>query len=875
MSVRLKVFLCLAGVAVLLWLACAFLATRIFLENFKGLDEQRISRSVDRVGDYISDREQTIATATKLWAASGGPASAESADKFLTTTGLNIAAVVDASGKVSNVYWSKAPTAPDSPLTQGDAANISRLISMAHADGKVVSGLLSTTYGPMIFAAIGFPEGSPNAGSGFLCGQFLGKSYVEQINDQLLINASLLPPTEENLRALKDGGSIVVPPPGEGASEIAGYTLLKDAFGNPATVLKVTEIRQVYIAGTNSVQFFLGITAGSGILVVIVGTLLVEALVTGRIRKLIRSARHADQNGMDDLPRKFTRGADEISSLARVTKSMVDRLRASQLLYRAVIETQADLIVRFKYDGEITFANQAISRFLGRHQKNLVGRNISEFFSQAAIGVNFLEEAKSAISQAHPKPLDLQYTKQPSAGDEPPSEAPGQQWLEWNLRALKAEDGAENEIQAVGHDITMSREYAAGLEVAKEAAESANKAKTEFMTIMGHETRTPLTSIMGFASILEKTPLSTEQKEYVDLIRASGHSLLTLLNDLNDYSNLDGGKVDIKLSPIRIRDLVKEVIASNSPEARAKGLELEAEIDLDAPEYIEGDAIRLRQILNNLVDNGIKFTSRGFVRLGVRGIGNDMARFTVQDTGVGISEEGLSRLFQPFSRLEPSATKGYGGAGLGLAICQRHVERLGSKIEVESAPGLGSLFRFDIKIGNPAVASSGGGEFTESNQPSDEGMPLVPPSILIVEDNAINRKVASRMIELLGFPCETASSGRLCLEMTAQKHYDIIFMDIQMPEMDGFETVKHLRGREAVGKARSYVVACTAFNLPGDRERCLEAGMDSYISKPLQASAIKDAFRDYVKKVHAPTAKESAGAGGAKWPSYEFRSASI
>lgn len=856
MSVRLKVFLCLVGVATLLWLASAYMAINIFVDSFKGIDEKTIQRSVDRIQDIVEEKEKGVVSVSRLWA-SGSAFTALSTEQssaaFLEASGMNMAAFVDMSGKVEPVHWRNAPVSQGILLTQGDAAQVAKLVGEAQSKGAPISGIMNTAYGPMMFAAIALNQTQKldQTRVGFVAGKFLDQRFQNELREQMLRNVEFLEPTGSLMEMFKGKAGdapIVVPTPDPNSNDVSGYCLLRDSIGEPALIIKVTEGKAAYISGSSNLRFFLGISAGLAILVVVLATILVEALVTGRIRKLTKSAKHADHNGMSDLPKRMTSGSDEIASLARVTKSMVDRLRASQLLYRAVIESQADLIIRFKLDGEITFINQAFARFVGRHQKTVVGKNLSAFFNEKNTGIDFVQTCKEVTVLPKPEALEVEY-RQPKEG----TDQTETHWLEWSVRLLSGEDGMEDEIQAVGHDVTFRREYAAQLETAKNAAEAskeeaigANRAKSEFLAIMGHETRTPLTSILGFVSILERTPLNPEQKEYIELIRASGNSLLALLNDLNDYANLSNGAFDLRKATIRVTDLVKEIISTSSPEARAKNLDLESEIDLDAPDFIEADDKRLRQVLYNLVDNGIKFTNQGYVRLGVRASGDRQVQFWVKDTGVGITEEGHKRLFQPFA-IGESDTRGYGGAGLGLTICRKLVEQMGGEIQIKSQPGLGSLFAFSIPIGNPVIEASAipaplhpVQEKAAAQRESGEEL----PAILVVEDNAINRKVACRMIEMLGFACESAESGGKCLEMAKAKHYDIVFMDIQMPEMDGYETVRNLRKMEALNPSkRSYIIACTAFNLPGDRERCLEAGMDNYVSKPLQSSPIREAIQ--------------------------------
>jgi len=865
MSVRIKIFLCLAGVVLIMWVSTAVLATGVFLGRFEQLDAQRIGRTLGRVRDGMAEKQKQMASGLKLWLKDNrldGAAFQQSASSFLAEFNLNLLVMVTPSGRVDQVEIRGAPGG-QARLTSSDEALLAELVqSMGREEKK--SGLVQTSLGPMLFAAesAAKPDGSEARWSGAVAGIFLGGDYEQLLRNSLLADLAILPATGSvfdlfRLKTPEDQQAVIVPPKGT-EDEIAAYSLLRDIRGEPLLILKVAEARQSYLDGTANLRFFLGITGAFSIVVVVVGTLLVEFLVAGRIRRLTNSARRADINSMDDLPAKFLRGHDEISTLAKATKSMVDRLKSSQLLYRAVVETQTELIVRFKPDGEITLANEAFAKFFGRHLRSVDGKNIRDFFTPEVMrGADILETlpTESNRSIAHDFAVVLEGNREC--------------WLQWNQRALVADDHTITEIQAAGHDITLRRDYEHKLRNAKEAAEAADRAKSEFLTVMSHETRTPLTSILGFTAILENTPLSAEQVEYLHLIRSSGDSLLLLLNDLLDYSNVASGRIELHPVTIPVAALAREIIATQTPEARARNLDLDLDIEVDAPAFMEADAGRVRQVLHNVVSNGIKFTERGFVRLSVKPGEPGAIRFLVQDTGIGIPDAALPRLFEAFGSTDASNSRGHGGAGVGLAVSRKVLDRLGGSISVRSEQGIGSLFTITLPIGNPRipeVAQLHGNEDDQPPIPDKPDFTSADLDVLVVEDNLVNQKVIKRILQMIGVRCDVAAGGRECLEMTKRKQYDIIFMDIQMPEMDGYETVARLRHRESspdnTSGTRMHIIACTAFSLPGDREKCIESGMDNYVSKPVRIENLAAAVQAFVDLNGAEAAGRGAATAG-------------
>jgi two-component system, sensor histidine kinase and response regulator len=414
-------------------------------------------------------------------------------------------------------------------------------------------------------------------------------------------------------------------------------------------------------------------------------------------------------------------------------------------------------------------------------------------------------------------------------------------------------------VAAVGRDITQQRrDHVSVVE--------ALRLKSDFMANMNHELRTPLNGVIGVSGLLSRTVLDDDQREYVKALQVSGAALMAVIDDILDFSKIEAGKLELQDEPFELRTIVENVCSIVSLGTSDKNVELTSSIDPSLPAVVSGDAKRIRQVLTNLTNNAVKFTSAGEVAVALtrdHDTANEIQlRFEVRDTGIGIEPDAQQSIFESFAQADSSTTRRYGGTGLGLTIAKQLVTLMGGEIGVHSTPGKGSTFWFTLPVHSAPVEASSPPRTQPDRissvafsvngpQPVGNGThPVVVRRALVAEDNAVNQLVAVRLLEQRGFEVDVAADGREALEMHEHSPYDVIFMDCQMPELDGYDTTREIRRSEG-SRRHTPIIAMTASTLPGDIERCLAAGMDYYTPKPISPTNLDSAIAQSLQEAPA------------------------
>ncbi|MGD0200397.1 MAG: PAS domain S-box protein [Bryobacteraceae bacterium] len=538
-------------------------------------------------------------------------------------------------------------------------------------------------------------------------------------------------------------------------------------------------------------------------------------------------------------------------------------LRESEQRYRELFENAQDVVFSMDLRGNLRAVNKAAEHATGYRRQELLTMNLASLLAPGQ-----MERAREVIEEilAGGPPVPRQFTVATADGRLLPFEVGTR---------LEFDNGRPAGLQGIARDITERNRWQqqieqsahelqqknTELETALAAAHEATEAKSCFLANMSHEIRTPMNGVMGMAELLLGTPLAAEQRECAETIKQSAEALLVVIDDILDISKIEAGRLELHPVIFDPREPVEGVVALLRAQAQRKRLGLVSTVEERVPHCLRGDPARLRQVLINLLGNAVKFTEQGQVTATVtleeESPSTATVRFVVQDTGIGIPHEHTPDLFQSFTQADSSTTRKYGGSGLGLAISKQLVEMMGGQIGFESESGQGSTFWFVVPL-EKCVSPSAGPAAVKDIEALGAALRRPGPAsvrVLLAEDNRVNRTIALRMLERSGYQADAVSNGLLVVEAALSGRYDIVLMDVHMPEMDGLQATAEIRRRET--GQRLPIVAMTARAMAGDREGCLEAGMDDYLSKPVRREELVNAIERCLRPKNPPPPSQS------------------
>ena len=558
-----------------------------------------------------------------------------------------------------------------------------------------------------------------------------------------------------------------------------------------------------------------------------------DALILGRLRESIRALRPGGDEdiGDGDILAISSTLQEQIARRNRAEEALQNRERHLKL----ILDASADAILTVDPEGTITTANPRAVELSG--YDTLAGRTLASLSDEPGE----LEPTLRKAALAGRARLSGWRKRQDGS----------LYWSEAALSALRNDDGELLGFVEISRDMTARRRDEETLRMTKEAAESASRAKSEFLANMSHEIRTPMNAVIGMTELLEFSALSEEQREMVGTIQSSGKALLSLINDILDLSKIEAGKLAFDNSRFSFRETVESTVGVFGPLVQDRDVRISLYYQASCPEWVRSDETRLRQVLFNLVGNAVKFTPRGEIAISVsarRQTERMRYHVAVRDTGIGIPASRLGAIFDPFSQVESAYNRTSSGTGLGLAISKRLVEALGGEIWVESVEGEGSTFHFTFQT---PVTPQG----TRPSLPlAEDREPLAGQGslrVLVVEDNTTNQRVARQFLKRLGIDADVVPNGRDAVDMAREERYELMLMDLQMPVLNGLEATREIRRLPDI--EQPYIVALTANAMPEDRARCIDAGMNDYLSKPLAMARLEEAIRQYIDTSAPPT----------------------
>ncbi|QLA14748.1 PAS domain-containing hybrid sensor histidine kinase/response regulator [Desulfolutivibrio sulfoxidireducens] len=552
------------------------------------------------------------------------------------------------------------------------------------------------------------------------------------------------------------------------------------------------------------------------------------------------------------------------SGLVLIFSEITERLKYLQeLVFLAtIVESSDDAVIGMATDGKVVSWNRAAERIYGYPAREILGRDVAVLVPPGRRKEFFAYMARVAAGEPLTRLETIRVRKDG-----------GPVHVSLTVSSIRGETGEVMGISCIARDITQRKKAERALRRAKEDAEAASAAKSRFLANISHELRTPLSGIIGMTSLVLGTPLRPDQEELLLLSLRSARDLLGVVNDLLELAAIDSGRTPLRPKPFCLEEFFASVAGMFAVQARAKGLTFDLDIPRDLPTLAEGDPVRLKQVLINLLGNALKFTAEGGMSLtvslrppmaGTVGLRETLLglRIRVSDTGPGIEPELREVVFESFTVGENFLTKRQAGAGLGLAICKRLVEAMGGVIDLESTPGQGSRFTVDLDLVVPPAGSQAAARDPRRETPQSPDADLAGLVVLVVEDEVVNRMVTVKTLKRMGLETVEAQNGVEALDRLARAPVDVVLMDIQMPVMDGIEATRRIRAGTLPGQGKDVpIIALTAHAMPSDRQKILDAGMDGYVAKPFEAWDLCEAIRLVLNQKDRGRPRERQGSG--------------
>ena len=584
-----------------------------------------------------------------------------------------------------------------------------------------------------------------------------------------------------------------------------------------------------------------------------------------------KTARQEAERLLEDKSREIYALNEKLSEDSRLLEAAVVNAKDAVMITTADLENGGPEII-YVNDAFTTISGYTADEVIGKTPRILQGdetdrAELDRLKEALAKGKNFTGELKNYTKDGDPYWLDISIV--PIFDDE--GNITHFTAIERNITDRKAferelqqqRDTAEKEVAERKRVESQVQEYTDKLELmrfdadeARKKAEAANAAKSEFLANMSHELRTPMNGIIGMAEFLLDSSLDDEQRDNAETLHGSSQNLLYILNDILDISKIEAGELDVETVPFHVGTAVRQIVQLFLPLASDKGVTLEFHKDDDTPSVVTGDLGKFQQILRNLISNALKFTDKGSITISLNKGKGRFLNIVVQDTGIGIPEDKFDAIFEKFTQADTSVTRQFGGTGLGLAITQQLVELLGGEISVESVVGEGSVFRFELPL-DAANEDVKPVNLYDAKQDASAGDLPTHIRVLAVDDHPVNQKFVMKLLTKLGFSnVDLAENGRQALDMIEKNAYDLVLMDCQMPELDGYQATTELRKIEEGTGEHLPVIALTANAMVGDRDKCLKAGMDDYLSKPIKPDKLAGLIKQHVGGIEHGSAVE-------------------